>query len=304
MRKKKKNNNQKVIVKLRSGKKIEVNRYEQIKLPDGKVKEITKVSLFNKLLTHRFIPRVKYVATPKRDVLIPILPPEAHLTWSKNLWFWVEKYQKGAIKSHFVKDGLPDKWFFNQYRKDIKVEGKPIMTRVRLIELFQSKIFVAEDYTNALPITTSYRKCPFCSSTTCIRGENVGIRTDCEENLSKYTERFSLEYAFCKKYKRKSFITILQDKKIINREKIICRFCGSDSRKILNPEFSSFLFDLYRKTLANKKLLKEIKREPEQSDIFFLNHPDLFKDLYECDQCYSIFDKYGSILLRPLECKT
>lgn len=303
--KKKKNGNQKVIVELRSGKKIEVNRYEQIELPDGRKVEITKVSPFNKLLQHKYIPRKE--SAKRYNIKILPLPKEANQDWPKAFWIGIdaEAYEKNRI----IDVCLAGKHYGDKkdlFRRDnsTNVQLKPILASSIF---YKSMIFISENYDRALPVTTNYRRCPFCLNPDCIIEENTLIRSHCERRLSKYKEHYLIEYSLCRKYER-SFVSILQNKKIGER-RVICKLCGSGS---LSLRETKEYFKISEEN--NKMVYKDLMFDPaklsgiiDKSTYYEEDCNPIFCDIdkydlvYECKQCRSVFDKNGRILLRPFK---
>ena len=327
-----KNTNQKVLVELRDGRKIEINRYEKIELRKGKKlrkTKITKVSPFNKLLQHKFVPK-KIYSVPLR-ILMPELPEDAHSTWPKLLWLWIESLNDGAVSCKFFADWRGRKlldWpggklFCNKYKDDsvdivdvwknkaVQVMKYPIdgsyegccikdikgnkkarhLIKWAFKDLFHSDVFISQNYEDALPITTSYRRCAWCGEPGCITEENVVIPTFFEKKLLKYAWRYSVGYNLCKEYNR-AFILVLHNKhKKVGDDKPFCPFCGSpspDPVEISEERLAAFEMGLHIcKTIPMHKVSKRKNKKEKYIS---------WEDFYQCKQCFSVFNREGTIL--------
>lgn len=296
---------------MRSGKKIEVNRYEQIKLPDGRKVRISKVSPFNKLLQHRFVPREDAIYK------VPELPLEAHQNWPKWFFMYVDVKKLSPPDPEFDiyyvgGHDSNDRFVLFKMLKDLKdIDVKIFRSGERFLPMvgpmfYKSEIFISDNYDTSLAVTCNYRRCPFCSSPECITAGQSFVPTFFEEKLSKYGKRYLLEYNFCKEAK-KSFILLLQNKKLNSKEKMICRFCGSSLRKQkevkeIKKEEKKYVRVLeINKTVGYDQMQMLVGlQKNEFFNTSFLEDLNLSDTLYECKQCFSVFNRSGTVLLRSI----
>lgn len=306
-----KQKNNSVLVTVASGKKVNVPKSEVIDLSDGRKVKITKVSPFFKLLHHRYVLNEENAKIAKKEynILIPTLPPEAHSSWRKDFWMIIDTYQEGALESVMVADWGDEKRFVNIYRdEEIGKVEKHITVRIYFSLLFWSRLFIADNYEESLPIITNYRECPFCSKPDCIIQIGSSIPSFCDDALVAYENRYSMSYCVCKKY-RKGFIAVLLNKKKIDKDVVVCSFCGSHNTVSKEYKGLTKQLDLYRDELVADAEKKVDRKEPEdrlskavrEYEDLLLKNPDLYDYMYECKQCFSVFDKKGRFLLRPGE---